>query len=402
MVTGEPVADTLPPTTPAPAAAPAFSPVENEVPLRAWQRLGMAPAPGLGAVRRAVLLGLVSWLPIAIWAVATGNVSTGRDETLLQHYGVHVRCLIVTPCLVVAEATLHRLGQYITWQFTTSGLITPDVRPDYDRILGALVRLRDATLPWVFALGVAIALSLADSPTAGVDRIAWAYDSAGRIGFGGLWFAYVARPILVALFLGWVWRIALVTVWMWRVGHLPLAFVASHPDRTAGIGFVEVLPGAFAPVTFATAALLVGRWAHEVVHHGVQLASFQAAAIAYALLWSLAVLMPLLVLVPVLFSIRRSALPMHAALIGEQGRAIHRRWIERKAVDDEALLEPEGIGIWVDGASYYEAVKNMRVMPIGKSTLIAIFVPMAIPFVVLVALQFPLKSILLTLFNVLM
>lgn len=377
-----------------------FSPIENDPPLRGWRGTGIVPRDGLGVVRRAVLLALFTWLPIAVWAAATGQLSGGGHETILQHYGVHVRCLIVTPCLVLGEQSLHRVGRYIAWQFDTSGLVTPAVRPDYDRILGALIRLRDASIPWVFAVGGAIALSIADSPRAGSDRVAWAYGPDGRIGFGGLWFAYVARPILVALVLGWFWRVVLVTVWMWRVSRLPLAFVASHPDRTAGIGFVEVLPGAFAPVTFATAALLVGRWAHEVVHHGAQLTAFQAPAIAYVLLWSGALLAPLLALGPVLFSTRRTALPMHAALVGDQGRALYRRWIEREPVDD-ALLEHPGIGVMVDAASYYEAVKSMRVVPIGKSTLVAIVAPMAIPFVVLGSLQFPIGTILLALLKAL-
>jgi hypothetical protein len=363
--------------------------------------LGVAPSNGLAVARRAVLLGLFAWLPIAIWALATGRLSGTAHESFLAHYGVHVRSLIATPCLVFAEDTLHRMGRRIDLQFLTSGLVTSELRPDYDRILAAVVRLRDATLPWVFALGVAIALSIADSPRAGNDRIAWAVDPDGSIGFGGLWFAYVARPILVALLLGWVWRLVLVTIWIWRVSHLPLAFVASHPDRTAGIGFVEILPGAFALVTFSTAAILVGRWAHEVVYHGALVATFQPVAITYVVVWSLALLVPLLVLCPVLWSTRLNALYKHAGLVGDQGRAIHRRWIERKPADDDPLLEPEGIGVMADAATYYEAVKNMRVAPIGRWTLLSIAVPIAIPFLVLVSLQFPLKSILLTLLNVL-
>ena len=377
-----------------------FSPIENDVPLRGWRRSGIVPPGTLAVGRRAVLLGLFAWLPIAIWALAAGHLSGPRHESLLAHYGVHVRCLIVTPCLVLAEDTLHRVGRHIASQFITSGLITSEARPDYERIVRAVIRMRDSWLPWAFALGVGIAGSIADGPDAGNDRSAWAFGPDGRVGFGGLWYAYVARPILVALLLGWVWRVVLVTVWMWRVARLPLAFVASHPDRTGGIGFVEVFPGAFVLVTFATAAVLVGRWAHEVVYHGVLLATFQPVAIAYAVIWSVALLMPLLVLSPVLWATRRAALPMHAALVAEQGRALHRRWIERKPAA-EALLEPEGIGVMADAATYYEAVKNMRVVPIGKATLLAIVVPMAIPFMVLVSLQFPVKSILLTLLNVL-
>jgi hypothetical protein len=378
--------------------ARAFSPIQNEAPLRGWRRLGIVPADGLGAGRRALLLGLLAWLPIAIWAAATGRLATARtDESLLAHYGVHVRCLIVIPCLVFAEAALHRVGKHIASQFLTSGVITPALRPQFDRIMDAIVRLRDTSLPWVCALGLAIAWSIADSPGAHADEMSWAADADGRIGFGGMWFAYVARPIVIALLAGWVWRLVLVTVWMFRVGRLPLALVATHPDHSGGMAFVESLPRAFALVTFATAAMLASRWAHEVVHHAVLLAAFQPVAIAYAVVWSLALLMPLFALYPVLWSTRNRALPMYAALVGEQGRLVHRRFIERKPAADETLLEAEGIGPVADAAALYDAVRHMRALSIGRRTLLSIVVPMAIPFLLLAMLQFQIMTILLTL-----
>lgn len=382
--------------------ARAFSPVENEAPLRGWRRLGIVPANGLGAGRRAVLLGLLAGLPIGIWAAATGHLTGGRtEESLLAHYGVLVRCLIVIPCLVLAESPLHRVGKHIASQFVTSGLVTPALRPEFDGVIHAIMRLRDTSLPWVFALGAAIAWTIADSPGAHTDEMSWSVEPDGRMGFGGIWFAYVARPILIALLLGWVWRLVLVTVWVWRVGHLPLAFAPTHPDRGAGIAFVGGIPKAFALVTFATSAMLVSRWAHDVLYHGTLLAVFQPAAIAYAVLWSLALLMPLLALYPVLRSTRKTALPMYAALVGEQGRLVHRRWIERKPLDDATLLEAEGIGPVADAAALYEAVKNMRSLPIGRRTLLSILVPMAIPFLLLALTRFPFKEILSTLLKAL-
>lgn len=391
------------PTTPPPAVTSpdtvrAFSPIENEAPLRGWRRLGIVPVDGLGVGRRALLLGLLAWLPIAIWAAATGHVPGGRtDESFIAHYGVHVRCLIVIPCLVLAEATLHYVGKHIASQFMTSGLVTTAVQQDFDAVMHDIIRLRDTSLPWVLALGVAMAWSIADSPNVHTDEMSWAADPDGRLGFGGMWFAYVARPILIALLVGWAWRLILVTVWMHRVGRLPLAFVATHPDRAGGIAFVGILPWAFALLTFATAAMLVSRWAHEVVHHGVLLAVFQPAAIAYAVLGSLALLLPLGALYPALWSTRKNALPAYSALVGEHGRLVHRRWIERLPVHDATLLEAQGIGPVADAAALYDAVRDMRALPVGKRTLLAILVPMAIPFLLLALLRFPLKSILLTL-----
>ena len=385
-----------------PEAAGVFSPVDNEAPLRLWRRLRLAPPGELGVRRRAVLLALVAWLPIMVWALATGRLP-GADgsETLVMHYGIHARCLIVIPLLILAEAGLHRVGKDIAWQFVASGVVTPALRPGFDATLRTATRLRDASSPWVLAVAVAIAAALADAPRATDKEMAWSLGPDGAIGFGGVWLAYVVRPMLFALILGWLWRLALVTGWMWRVARLPLALVPTHPDRAGGIAFVEKLPGAFALVTFALSAMMASRWAHEVVHHGASLASFQPPLIAHAVVWSLALLLPILALAPALRSLRKNALPAYSALVGEQGRLVHRRWIERKPVVDDSLLEAQGIGPVADAAALYAAVKRLRTVAIGRRALQAIVVPMAIPFCLLALLKFPLASILSTLFKVL-
>jgi hypothetical protein len=391
------------PSDPAgPDDAGVFSPVDNETPLRLWRRLHLAPAGELGVRRRAVLLALVAWLPIVTWALATGRLPGGTgDESLVMHYGIHARCLVVIPLLILAEAGLHRAGKDIAWQFVASGVVTPALRPGFDAAIRSVARLRDASLPWVFAIGVAIAWALADAPRANDEEMAWSVGTDGTIGFGGVWLAYVVRPMLFALIIGWLWRLALVTGWMWRVARLPLSLVPTHPDRTGGIAFVEKLPGALALVTFALSAMIASRWAHEVVHHEASLASFQPALIAHAVVWSLALLMPILAVAPALRSARKSALPAYSALVGEQGRLVHRRWIERKPIDDDSLLEAPGIGPVADAEALYAAVKRMRTLAIGKHTLQNILLPMAIPFCLLALLKFPLASILSTLFKVL-
>jgi hypothetical protein len=50
-----------------------------------------------------------------------------------------------------------------------------------------------------------------------------------------------------------------------------------------------------------------------------------------------------------------------------------------------------------DAAAMYESVKKMHRVPIGKSSLIVIIVPLAIPLLLAAALQVPLKELLLKL-----
>lgn len=137
--------------------------------------------------------------------------------------------------------------------------------------------------------------------------MAWALDAEGGLGFGGWWFAYVVLPIFLALLLGWLWRLALVALWMARVGRLELSLVPTHPDHVGGLGFLEKLPWAFSLVSFALSAMLASRWAHDVVYHGTTLDSLKLPVIAFVVLWSLLLLLPLLALMPALAAARRNA-----------------------------------------------------------------------------------------------
>lgn len=378
-----------------------FSPIDDEPPLRWWRWLGVVPRDGLGVGRRALLLALLAWLPIVAWAIVDGRlVHPEAGEPLLQHYGVHVRCLVAIPLFVLAEATLDRTGRAIVAQFAASGVVDEATRPRFDAVLAGIVRLRDATLPWALAVGAACAWSYAQVPAAGDDAVSWAVAPDGTLRFGGWWAMYVARPLFVALLLGWAWRLALVTVWMWRVGRLPLALVPTHPDRAGGLGFCERLPAAFAPLTLGLAAVLGSRWAHEVLHHGADLAAFRLPALAFVAGWTLVLLAPLGALAPPLLRVRRAALARYGAFVGLHGRAVHARWIERREDVDKSMLEPAGFGPLADAAAAYDAVARMRPAPIGRIALLGILVPIGVPFAIVTLLQVPFRDLALKLLEV--
>jgi len=380
------------------AAEGGFSPVDNEAPLRWLRQLRLAPVQGLAAGRRALGLALLTWLPIAAWALATGRFGSLDDsgESLLRHYGVHMRCLVVIPLLILAEPMVHSATRAVA-ALLAGAAATPEARAAFDATGRAMVRLRDASLPWVLLLGAAIAWSLADDPKAHGDAMAWAVDAGGGLGFGGWWFAYVARPIFLALLLAWAWRILLLTLWLGRVARIDLQLVPTHPDRAGGLGLLEKLPGAFALVSLALSAMLASRWAHEVLHHGASLTAYRHAVIVFVVVWTALLLLPLLAFAPALARTRKRAVLAYSALVGRQGALVHRRWIEGREVAAEPILEAPEIGPVADAAAMYEAVVKMRIVPIGKMSIAGILLPLALPLLVVAALQVPLKELLLKL-----
>ena len=384
------------------SAEHSFSPIDNEPPLR-WQRkLGLAPANGLGVMRRAMLLAALAWFVPVIWAALNHRLWEGAaGESLLQHFGIHARFLLAVVLLVIAEATVHKGLMRIVRQFTESGVIGAAARAPFERVLRDMRRLRDITLPWVLLLGLVLAWTIADTPEAHTDALSWALDGNGQLGFGGWWVVYVSRPIFVALLLAWLWRLLLVVILFARIGRLDLSLVPTHPDRAGGLDFVQALPGAFAPVSLALSAVISAQWAHDIVYHEVTLQALKLPAIAFVVISAFLCLLPLLMLAPALFAAKRRARLAYAALVGEHGRMVHRRWILREPVADPTLLEAAEIGPVADTAAIYHAVVAMRPAPIGMRAMLAIVLPIALPMLVAAALQIPLKDIILKLLKAL-
>ena len=138
----------------------------------------------------------------------------------MHHFGVLVRCLLAIPLFILAEGPLDRAGMRQLAQFRASGVVSAGLRDRFDAAIAGVRRLRDASLPWVFVFGAAIAWSVVDQPAVRDDAMSWAVGADGGLGFGGLWFSYVVRPIFLALLLGWLWRMLLVAWWFWKVDGL--------------------------------------------------------------------------------------------------------------------------------------------------------------------------------------
>ena len=80
-----------------------------------------------------MFFALLTWLPIVVWAAATGHLwNDAGGERLLQHYGVHVRCLLAIPLLILAEAAMHNAAKRMASQFVSSGVVGPGQRAGFE------------------------------------------------------------------------------------------------------------------------------------------------------------------------------------------------------------------------------------------------------------------------------
>ena len=380
----------------------AISLIHGDPLLRLQRRFGLVPTGGLGVGRRALALALLTWLPLVVWALLSGHALPGAaGEPLLRHFGVQVRCLVAIPLFVLAEGVAHGITLRLLPHFVRSGLVTEADRPRFREVLVGVARLRDRTLPWAMILGLAIA---AQALGAGESHeVVWAEDSPlpSSFGFGAWWFTWIARPIFLGLLLGWLWRLVLLCVLFRRIARLDLALVPTHADGAGGLGFLESTPVMFSPVVFGISAVLASRWAHDVLYHGVHVQELRMQMIAVVVLAALLFLAPLALWLPTLRACKRRALLDYGILVGEHGRLVRRRWILHEPVADAELLGAPEIGPVADTLSLYEAVRKMRTVPIGRSSLLAIVLAAGIPMLPVLTIEIPIKELLLGLLKTL-
>jgi hypothetical protein len=381
-----------------------FPLVSGDLPFRLQRRLGLIPPDGLGLVRRAVFWSMLGWLPVAVWAFFVGRALPGAAaEPMLVHFGIHARLLVAVPLLILAEGPANALTARLLPHLVHSGIVPPAALASFRAALAATARLRNATMPWIVILGVVVAFATTSEIVHRAHEVEWA--GAGAVdagpGFGGLWYLYVGRTIYLALVLAWLWRIALLTVLFWRIARLDLSIVPTHPDRTGGLAFLERLPTAFATVVLAIGTVVASRWAHDAVYHGLALLSLKVEMIAFVVACVVVFPLPLLAFAGPLKRAKKQALLDYGALVGRHGRLVRERWIEGKPLADDAVLNAAELGPVADTGALFDAVKAMRTVPVGKTAILPIAAAAAAPLLAVLAIQMPVKDILLKLLKTL-
>jgi hypothetical protein len=376
-----------------------FSPVQGGPFRRIRNAIGLVPEKGSGLARRVLAIVAFAWLPVAVGALFAGQALTGRSaDPLLRHFGVHARFLISVPLLIFAEAFMERIIPPMVRHLVTSGLIDNDTLPRFREALATATRVRDSIWGTLFVVAVIAAVVAGSSASANPgDELSWAVvhaDGHSGFGFAGWWYTFVSRPIFASLIMIWIWRMLALWVLVWKVSAFDLRLVASHPDRVGGLGFMEGSTVACAPVVLAISTVLAGRWAHEVLYHGVHVDTMKPLAIAFVVTMLVVFNGPLLVLGRNIRGFKRKKLLEYSALVGNHGHLVYQKWIRNQDVGAPDILDAPELGPTVDISSIYEAVAGMRFAPIGKASVIPIAVASLLPILPVFAIEIPVKQLL--------
>lgn len=180
------------------------------------------------------------------------------------------------------------------------------------------------------------------------------------------------------LFHRWAWRYAVWCGFLHRVSRLNLRIVATHPDRSGGLGFVSLGHAAFAQVGFAASCLVAAAVGTRILHEGARLASFQWLLVVFNAVSLVVGIAPLFVF---WWALR---------IVKERGLLKYGKFSSRYVLQ----FDHEWIGALADLGGSFERVDNMRLLPLVAKNAIAMAVAAAVPMLPLLLTAVPLEDLL--------
>lgn len=348
--------------------------------------------------RRTSVLALVAfcWLPMLVLSAFERRAFVGSFPFLVD-YAIGARMLVELPLLVSAKGVADQLAGVAVSYLIGTKLVPVDRRERCEQEL----REHDARSDsWLVALGLVVlgyALSFGELSAASSHHW-WKRGDAGELSLAGLWYYFVARPLLLTQLLSWLFAFVSWTTLLRALARLPLRLNAFHPDGAGGLAPVVRAHGVFMVLAFALAADVAGAVANRLGHEGEPINRYLPAVALFVAAVTLLLLAPLGVFSARLVRERLVAMGEHGAM----SHALASRY-ERECVKTarQGARGPiiELISAHADGSTSGNVVAHTRVVPITRNYLIAFVAAGSLPFVIASLTRIPLKEVAFRLFE---
>lgn len=368
-------------------------------------RAGLVKPPLDRVGLRVLVITAVAWIPLLVLTIVNGRFSDGVKVPFLFDYEVHARLLAGLPLLIAAERIIHDRVQLILRQFLERQLVTHELLPRFEAIIKSALRLRNS-IPIELGLMAIIVLASGFSwrVTTSLQSDTWFATMTGGAAKtpAGHWYQFVSTPVVQFIALRWYFRLFLWGRLLWQTSRLDLNLVATHPDRSCGLGFLDGMVVTMAPLLLAHSCLLSGNLANSILHEGTKLPDHYMEIAVMAGFLLLLALGPLCVFTPSLIRARREGLLDYGRLASDYVVRFHLKWVAGHGSPGDALVGSPDIQSLSDMAHSYDVVRSIVPFPFGRNSLVALAVLVALPLLPLSLTMFSLKELAVRLLEVLL
>jgi hypothetical protein len=346
--------------------------------------------------RRMLLVTAVCWLPLLVLGLAEAGSRGAVRVPFLFDIETHARFLVALPVLVWSELLVHVRLQEVVQQFRVRAIIPTAALADFQAVIDRTMRLRDsmavelALLVLVFTVGP----WTWQSAQALLTQTWYASADAGQVQLSraGWWLVHVSVPLFQFLLLRWYFRLLVWWRFLWQVSRLPLDLRASHPDRSGGLGFLGDTATGFAALLFAQGVLLSGMIASRIWFDGRSALEFRGEIVVLVIVMVAMILGPLLFFTAAMAQARRAGLRRYGAFASAFVHEFDRKWIDGAAPTEPVVGSPD-VSSLADLGGSVAVVREMKVVPVERWTVLQLVAATALPFLPLVFTVLPLTEL---------
>jgi hypothetical protein len=225
----------------------------------------------------------------------------------------------------------------------------------------------------------------------------FASEIDGRTQFtpAGYWYAFGSLTIFRFLFFRWYFRVFIWYRFLWQIARkFSLRLNPLHPDRAGGLGFLADSVFALAPVLLAHTVLAAGLVGGRIWHQGASLPEFKLELFGLMAFLMLVALVPLIFFIPNLASAKRAGLRQFGAVAARYASEFQKKWFEGGAGASESLLGSADIQSLADLSGSFDVVRETRLLPFGKQTVLQLALVIALPLAPLALTMVPFEEML--------
>jgi hypothetical protein len=328
----------------------------------------------------------IAWLPLLL-ATLIRIVIGARPDPIFLDLSVHARFLVSLPLVVLSGRLLEAQCRGAVELLYIGNFAD---REALDRVISRAERFRDSV--WVEGVLAATALLGGQLVLWGVVGPTGMFHGIehAQLSVSQLWYAGIALPLLQFLALRWLWRWAIWTFVLVRVSRLPLAVIATHPDRAAGLRFLSGPITGFAAFVLAFGSMLAGAWGTQLAAGRVTVPQVLPTLIAFLVISFLLACVPLLVFCPHVFRAQRRAVLLYNPFALSYVIRFHRKWIERQT-GEEVLGTPD-LHSMADLDGSFQIIQETRMFVFSVRKLSELWIAGILPMLPLVVTVVPVDA----------
>ena len=365
-----------------------FSLFEGDLVSRIFARLGMGTYEAGDLVKRSVLLIGITWVPLALLAIASEvHWIQPPGQNFFLDFAAYGQLLIGLPMFLLAERVIDGQTRDAARYFLTTGVVQPGDAPHLLQFNRQVRRLRMQLWPELICVGIGYLLTVswvlpeiyndrdtwhAMGPVVQPQPFSWggllelASQTPQPLTWPGLLELGFVGPLSTYWWLRWSWKIGIWSWYLYRLSRLQLNLVASHPDKTGGIGFLSDAQTKFGLVILAYGISYVAPTI------GYKLA-FEGATFSVLSVWGYAVSFiigaPLLFTIPLfmftkqLYHTKIRAKKMFQERSMERALAFEEKWLKACSSGNYKLMSGNDLNGLTALNQVYDHIQAMRVVP---------------------------------------